>query len=222
MFRNLNRQLDLGIVVGTKSIEVTTMDDCDSRELTQQYDVTELVAFEGKPVSSEWIDTDGLQQVITSTVVPDTWEVGNFKFPIKIEKKRVLMSVPQDSLAHFEINAFLDALFKAAEGKRRSLEFKRTRVKAAKGKDLQSWLVDDKSTGKFNGKTVLYDVSGRFADRNAVGEFVVEQFLDVAPYGRSDLGYATAYVGEKHLLIIWGSEKIHDAVKRMDFPSLNE
>lgn len=219
---HLNRQFDFGIITNAKTIEITTIEDCDRRELTHQYDVTELVAYEGKPVSQKWSDTKSLQRLIYTAIAPDTWPVGNAQFPVKAEKERVLISISQDSWAHLEIKALLDTLVRVAEGKRIAFELKSRLTKSKLGNELKSWPVKTKNTDESEVSKVIYDVTGHFADVDAAGPFIVERLSKISPYSQGYWGYATFAIGEKSVLILWGSKQIHDAMKRLKFPAGKE
>lgn len=210
----------LSLTVGTRTLEITGESDADQHEQTMVYDVTDLVAYQGKPVRADWLDDVGLKQLICTMVAPDTWPVGNFTWDRSIEKDRVYFSIPQTSRVHLEIMSLLRSLLTVANGQRRRLDFVPPSAKECEGKELTQWRVKPMTRESKGPVTILYDVTGHFADERSAQSFVTKLVVDTEKGTESIVNSFT--LGGKSVVVIKGSEAVHQRVCRSVFPSGSE
>lgn len=110
--QNVLKPIDCTLLVRHGLIWITAYDVAEENVYPRVYDVTPLVAFDLQNVSYATTDTDSLIVAITSSINPDGWDVvgGNSSLASFQSADRVLLTATTDTVAHLEVQAYLDAL----------------------------------------------------------------------------------------------------------------
>jgi hypothetical protein len=102
---------DLTCVVRHGKLEVTTVEDAETKQVTRVYDVTPLLSIQKRQGKSV-VNVSTLIETIYTSIKPDSWEMlgGSATVNSNILNNRCLLTISAPTMVHIEVQQLLDQL----------------------------------------------------------------------------------------------------------------